>query len=430
MRRRHSRRMPWPDAAVSGPQRVWGWAGVCLALLGLWSSGALAQAVEGELGSQVFIEPSENSDMLVLSPHLSLRAQPLESVAVSAGYSADIVSGASESIKAGPLLADRPDIVSQASVTDFRHVASLGVAAIREHARVEAGYSYGVENDYRSHSVSVTTATDFLQRNTELAVSYAHGFDQVCNLRQLGIAATLRSRLDSSVGCFSDPDRTVADDIALDNLQLGWTQSWTPVFITQLTVSGSIQHGFLGNPYREVVLGPTGQGAQEHHPDNRARGAATLRLKYYLKGLRTMIGGSVRGYGDSWDILSQTYELEAERHLLPWLRLRLHGRYYSQTEALFWSDDYTGGEPRYGARGQYWSGDRELSPLKSVLLGARFLASFRKTHDERLAGMFQSFSAGVSLDLMKTFLDDFTWAGRDPDDTVAVIPAVNLAGAF
>jgi hypothetical protein len=400
-----------------------------VAVFGSGRDGA-AQAVDAELGTQVFYEPSFFSDMLVITPRLSLSALPSESFRVNAGYTADIVSGASESIKAGPLLASQPDIVSQASVVDTRHVANVGIAALREHANVEVGYSYGFENDYRSHAISVSGTTDFFQRNTELTVAYAHGFDSVCNLRQLGLAATLRQRLDSSVGCFSDDPRVISDSISLDNVQLSWTQSWTPVLITQLALTGSVQHGFLGNPYRDVVIGPTGQTAQENHPENRARGAATLKLKYYVKGLQTMFGGGVRGYADSWEVISQAYELEAERYVLPWLRARVHGRYYAQSEALFWSDDYTGGEPLYGARGQYWSGDRELSPLKNILLGARLVGNWRSDQSGRIFGMLLNFSAGMSVDVIKTYLDDFTWAGRDPDDTLAIVPSLSLGGTF
>jgi hypothetical protein len=368
--------------------------------------------------------------MTVISPRASVAAKLSENWGVNAGYSADIVSGASEVIKAGPLLSAQPDIVSQASVTDQRHVINGGISATHEHTKVDLGYSYGFENDYRSNAISVSALTDFFQRNTQLGIAYSHAFDKVCDLNQPGLATTLRSALDSSDGCFSKSTRVTSDDIALDNVQVSWTQSWTPVMLTQLAFTGALQHGFLGNPYREVVLGPTGQSAQENHPHDRARGAMALRFKYYFKGPQTMVGGQVRGYGDSWDILSQSYELEIERYMLPWLRLRVHGRYYSQTGASFWSDDYTGGEPRFGARGQYWSGDRELSPLRTVMLGGRLLGSWHSQTGERLAGMMTTFSAGISLDITKTFLDDFTWAGRDPNDTLAFIPAVNFSGVF
>jgi hypothetical protein len=108
----------------------------------------------------------------------------------------------------------------------------------------------------------------------------------------------------------------------------------------------------------------------------------------------------------------------------------VHGRYYAQSEALFWSDDYTGGEPLYGARGQYWSGDRELSPLKNILIGGRLVGSWRSDQQGRIMGLLLSFSAGFSVDVIKTYLDDFTWAGRDPDDTLALVPSLSLGGTF
>src|SRR5699024_6890703 len=108
--------------------------------------------------------------------------------------------------------------------------------------------------------------------------------------------------------------------------------------------------------------------------------------KYYLHTLKMALGAGVRAYRDSWDLQSMTYELDAERYIFPWLRLMVHGRFYHQTGALFWSDDYTGGEPTYGPRGQYWTGDRELSPLRSYLLGGRALATWRGRSGDRVLG--------------------------------------------
>ena len=108
----------------------------------------------------------------------------------------------------------------------------------------------------------------------------------------------------------------------------------------------------------------------------------------------------------------------------------VHGRYYTQTEALFWSDDYTGGEPRNGPRGQYWTGDRELSPLSSYLVGGRVLFKKEGEPDHRIAFALLSFEASGSFDLMKTQLDEFTWGGKKPDDTLALIISLGLRGTF
>jgi uncharacterized protein DUF3570 len=388
------------------------------------------QVVEVEMRTQIFHEPSATSKMTVYTPEIAISATPATGVAVFASYQADAVTGASEAVKAGPLLSGVPDIVSRASVNDYRNVATGGVSLERRHAHLNASYTYGSENDYRSNAIAVAAGTDFLQRNTDVEIGYSHGFDEVCSLAQRNLAASLRQGLDSSEECFTGSARVDALDISLDNFRLGWTQTWTPVLTTQLVFSGGLQHGFLGNPYRQVVIGPTGQAAQENHPDDRRRAALAMGVKYYSRPLATALGLSVRAYRDSWAVQSITSELTVERYMSSWLSLFIHGRVYAQSGASFWSDDYTGGEPSYGPRGQYWSGDRELSPLETVLGGARVDATWRAAGADRWVGAFRELRASASFDLLKTFLDDFTWAGRRPDDTLVMLPSLGASGTF
>ena len=398
------------------------------ALLAL-AAPSLAQVVDLDLRTTLFYEPSSSSELVVLTPAASLGVTATETFTVRGGYEADIVSGATEAVKSGPLA---PDVISGATnFDDVRHVGSFGFTINRENTHLGAGFSYGVENDYRSRAITVIAGTDFLQRNTEIELAYARGFDEVCTTGyRTSDSPTIRSALDSSAGCFSSADNRAARDIDLHNLQAAWTQSWTPVLATQLVLSGSIQHGFLENPYRSVIIGPAGDQALENHPDNRARAAIALRVKYYVRSLETAFAVGVRGYRDTWDILSQTYELSAERYVLSGLRLMVRARFYDQSGALFWSDDYTGGEPALGLRGQYWSGDRELSPLRSYLLGARLRAGFQGRPGDRVAGMLLDLSASVGLDVIKTDLQEFTWGGIEPDDTIAIAPTVGLSGTF
>jgi hypothetical protein len=390
---------------------------------------APAQVAEVDLVGTVFHEPSAVSAMTVITPNASLAVSPWEFLTVRAGYEADIVSGASEPVKAGPL--SSPDIISQASVEDFRHVFSGGFTLYKDNTQLSAAYSYGTERDYRSQAITISAGTDFLQRNTQITLAYARGFDKVCNVAYAPtLDPTVRARLDSSEGCFTSAVDRQEQDIDLDNFQAGWTQSWTPVFTTQLVLTGSIQHGFLGNPYRGVVVGAGGQIAQEHHPENRARGAVALRAKYYVRPIEMAFGAGARVYRDTWDLWSQTYELDIERYIFPWFRLQGRARFYTQTAALFWSDDYTGGEPTLGPRGQYWTGDRELSPLQNYSLGGRVLASWKGRPGDRVAGMFLDFHALGSLDVIKTNLEEFTLAGQDPDDTLAVVLSLGLGAGF
>jgi hypothetical protein len=379
----------------------------------------------------VFLEPSKTSHMRVITPQLSVNATPVDFLTVNAAYAADIVSGASESVKAGSSFKDTPDIVSAASVRDLRQVGTGGLVFHRGHTDLGASYSYGTENDYRSNTITANAATDFLQRNTKLELAYGHGFDDVCDVADNRVQApTARQALDESKGCFtSDPTRRKLA-VSTDNFQGAWTQSFTPVLATQLVLTGAVQQGFLSNPYRSVVIGPAGEVAQEHHPDNRSRGAVAVRVKYFIRPLDASLGFGVRAYRDTWDILSQTYELEFEKSMTSFLRLELRGRYYRQTGAVFWSDDYTGGEPLHGPRGQYFSGDREVSPLKSFLVGLRATASFHGRPGARVGHLFMDFESSLSASMLKTHLDDFTWAGSVPDDTLAWIFGGSVTAGF
>src|SRR6188508_1790308 len=86
--------------------------GACVALAAWPSRG---QVAEVDMRTQVFHEPSASSQMTVYTPEVNVSATPAEGWRVSANYQADVVTGASEAVKAGPLLAGTPDIVSRAS---------------------------------------------------------------------------------------------------------------------------------------------------------------------------------------------------------------------------------------------------------------------------------------------------------------------------
>lgn len=391
---------------------------------------ARAQVASLDLNSALFVEPSKRSGLTVLNPSATLSVMPNNWLTVKGGYEADIVSGASESLKGGRL--SNVDIVSSATnFSDTRHALTGGFAITRASTYLRGSYTYGTEHDYRSNAFAVSAGSDFLQKNTQIELSYGRGFDQVCTTAYAtSDPASSRLALDSSQGCFTDDKKRASREISLNNFQVGWTQTWTPVFATQVVLSAALQNGFLGNPYRSVVIASAGDQALENHPENRARGAVGVRGKYYVRSLETAFSAGARLYRDTWDIFGQTYEVDAERYMLPWLRVLVRGRYYTQTKALFWSDDYTGGEPQTGPRGQYWSGDRELSPLSSYLIGGRVLAKREGRPGERVFGLFLSVSGSVGFDLLKTNLRDFTLGGRAPDDTLAMLWSLGLRGEF
>jgi hypothetical protein len=371
--------------------------------------------------------------MFVYSPSVDAKASPFAWLDVGAGWEADVVSGASVATKAGASYQGThpgADVVSTASVRDLRNMARGEVAFKGEQTSLSGGYAYSTEHDYKSNSFHVNARTDVLQHDTQLELSFARNFDSVCDRVQSDqeSSPTRWIALEDSSGCFtSDPTRTT-HDIGIDTFEASWGQAWTPVIETQLTYTGQLLDGFQSDPYRSVVLGE-GLKAQEHIPGERARQALTARLAWYLRPLKAAVRLSLRGYYDTWAIQSGTAELELEKSLGESVRLMARGRLYKQSGAVFWSDDYTGGLPPLGPRGQYWTGDRELSPFWSWLAGVRLVWTVMPERG-RLLGFIESFKLAASGNVANYSYDQFTLGGVPLTGTEAYVATVSLGLGF
>lgn len=386
------------------------------------ASSPRGEVVDLHTRTTYYREGTPYGNMTVWNPAVSLSVKPWESLGINAGYAADVVSGASIKTRNGTR-GQPVDAITAASVKDTRHALNGGLTFTRKQSSITAGYSRSFENDYQSHSVDVSGKAELLQKTVELSLAYSHNWDSVCDRIQLDNDPTRRLSLDNSKECFKTSTLVTSRPIAVDAIQAGYTQLWTPTFATQLTGSIQIQHGFLSNPYREVNIGVSSP-AQEYVPDTRARLAAALRANWYLKPLKTAlrIGGKV--YRDTWDLRAISGEAELERYVfVDALRLRLRGRYYTQQHAAFYSDDYLI-EPR----GKYFTGDRELSTMRSILAGARIAYGPSATNGRWLS-VLQKVEVSLGADYVWFHYDDFTING-DPLDKQALIASLGVSFVF
>lgn len=400
---------------------------------------ARAQVAQVDTAHTLYHESPTRSNMTVYTPGVTLAVTPVEWMTVRGGYEADVVSGASVSTKAGPAYqAVNPgvDVITMASVKDVRHAPNGGFSLRKGDVTYTASYTYGTENDYKSHSIFVAARTEAYEHNTQFEISYARNFDLVCDrLQAVNDRAPRFRALEDSNGCFSgsDPVRT-RRTLGIDGLQATWTQAWTPVFATQLVYTAQLLDGFQSNPYRSVIIAQ-GLKAQEHHPENRARQAVALRGNLFVRPLKLAVRITGRVYRDTWDITSGTGEAEVEKYLWEGFRVAARGRYYRQTGALFWSDDYTGGDPPLGPKGQYWTGDRELSPFSSLSVGLRLTYNITPAPkvgggSGRMLGIFGGLKLGASADAMQFYYDEYTLAGQEIGNARAYILGLNLSALF
>jgi hypothetical protein len=368
--------------------------------------------------------------MFVYSPSGDIQASPTSWLDVRGGWEADVVSGASVATKFGASYQathHQADIISTASVRDLRNMARGEFTLKGEGTSLTTGYAYSTENDYRSNSLHVGARTDAFQHNTQFALSYARNFDSVCDRVQSETSPTRWVALENSTGCFRSNSNRTTHPIAIDTFETSWEQSWTPVLETQLTYTAELVDGFQADPYRSVILGEGIKG-QEHEPTDRAREAITARVALYLRGFKGALRVSVRGYYDTWNIISGTVETELEKSLGESARVLLRGRVYKQTGAIFWSDDYTGGAPPLGPRGQYWTGDRELSPFWSWLVGFRGVWTLEPR--TRMLGIIENLKVVGSASVTSYSYEEYTLGGTPVSDARAYLATLSLTLAF
>lgn len=403
------------------------------------AASARAQVAQIDTAHTIYSESPTRTNMFVYTPGIFATVSPWEWLTVRGGYEADVVSGASVATKAGPAYAavnPGVDVITTASVTDLRHSPRGGFTIKKGDVSYTASYTYGTENDYKSHSLFVAARTEAYEHNTQFEISYARNFDLVCDRMQAVNDQAPRFRaMEDSSGCFtgSDPLRT-RHSVAIDGFQGTWSQSWTPTFTTQLAYTLQIVDGFQSNPYRSIILAQ-GLKAQEHHPENRARQAVALRANLFVRPIKLAIRLTGRAYRDTWDIVSGTGELELERYLFEGFRIAGRARYYRQSGALFWSDDYTGGNPPLGPKGQYWTGDRELSPFWSFGLGARLTYALTPEPKPgggqgRYLGILSGAKLGASADAIQFDYSEFTLAGVPITNARAYILGLNASALF
>ncbi len=368
-----------------------------------------------------FREPStqNNKGITVIHPQVDVAAPVGGGVGVSAGWEADAVSGATPSIF-GPSVG--VDAITKATeFHDFRQQAHGGLTYTRPDASIGASYAYGWEHDYRSHSLSVLARDDLYDHNFTLAVSYSHNWDRVCDANNNAAVSPLDLQpLSSSAHCFnSGATDVVTLPLAIDAVEPSLTWTMTPRLVVQGGGTIQILDGFQSNPYRSVLVGPIRE-PQEHEPTYRQRYALFGRAAYAFPQWRASGIGMVRLYQDSWAMQAVTGDLEVNKYLTSVMLLTLRGHYHLQSGASFYRDGE--GYRVDGPAGQYWTGDRELSPMSNYLVGGRmaFLRRPAQEHDTWFAEM----EADVKYELLVYHLDSVN--APNPDRPYAHI----IQGAF
>jgi hypothetical protein len=346
--------------------------------------------------------------LTVIHPQLDFSADLGETVNLALGYSADVVSGATAAVYS-------TDAISTATTfSDTRHEGTVTLGFKGKRSTFSATGIVGTERDYESIAANGTAAIDLPGRNTNVALTYTHNWDQVCDRDNADLGPLERHALIGADPCPKKVvrgvdemgDDTVWRDLTIDTAQATVTQNLSPTSNAQVALFGEVLEGFQSNPYRRVRVGAN--EPQEHIPDTRARLALEARLNEYLPKLHAAVQASLRGYSDTWGVDSGTAELDYSQYAGDSLLLRIRARIYQQTAARFFKDAFF--YETEAAAGEFFTGDRELAPVRNVLVGAK-LTFIDASDEKKVLGLFEKLQFNLKADLL--FLDEV--AADDPD---------------
>ncbi|NOT35575.1 MAG: DUF3570 domain-containing protein [Candidatus Eisenbacteria bacterium] len=207
----------------------------------------------------------------------------------------------------------------------------------------ELGYYVSSETDYLGQQVSGSWNRDVMGDLLNLSFGGSYGWDAI------------------------DP---VADDdtqsAANHKNTLHWnaiaTRVVTATTLLRFGVEYNLVNGLQHNPYRNVYAG--GTNVPERHPETRQRRDAFVKLHQYLPN-QSSLKFHYRLYNDDWGIGSHEVGTALSQYITHGLFTSYEYRYYTQTAADFYRDEYAAVDGIDGFR----SGDYRMAPLASHLFG-------------------------------------------------------------
>jgi len=323
-------------------------------------------------------------------------------VSLDFGYAADVVSGATATVY-------QVDATTGATkFSDVRHEGTVSFGFHGKRSRLTFSGTFGTERDYLSRQLGGAGSIDLPGRNTTVALAYSHGSDEVCD-RDNSMAPPLEARaLTGADPCakskvvFGTDTLDAAgnrltrwEGLSIDTAQVSVTQNLSPTMNLQIALYGQVLEGFQSNPYRRVQVGPN--TPQEHIPDTRARWSLTARLNRYLPKLHAAAHFDARFYDDTWGVVGGNVGLGFSQYIGKPLLLRLQLRVYQQSAATFFRDAFF--YETLSSAGEYWTGDRELSPVRNATLGGK-LSLITVGGDKPVWGLFDKLQLHVKGDIM------------------------------
>jgi hypothetical protein len=320
-------------------------------MAGTAATGAAAATLPADKAETIY-HVYDGGGVKADGPALLVRKSLADKVSLSAQYYVDAFSNASI------------DVVTTASPFKEKRTSwDFGADMLVRDSIVSLGYYKSTEPDYIAEGMNVDLSHEVFGGMTTVALGFSRSKDLV------GEKGT--------PGWIDKADHW--------QYRLGVTQILTPRWLMSANFEVVSDSGYLGSPYRVAYV--FGAAEQERNPRTRTSRAFKLRSISDTGSLlpRSSLRAEYRYYYDTWDIKAHTVELGGAKYLGQSFLLDASVRSYSQTKALFYSDNAD-------AVNQFNSRNRQLSTFKTLSLAAKLsytLPAWVPGWDMQLTGVLE-----------------------------------------
>ncbi len=318
-----------------------------------------------ELSYEYFLDKNQ---VICYAPILALTLSINEFWSVSFDQEIDAVTGASRYAGYNEFNQTSPDASSGAThqlspldgltgatKPEVRYAETISISRADQGRVVGASFYMSHEDDYTSYAPSVNISWDFNERNTTVAGGYSHFFDHY----------------------LSRPNFPPGGKKNIHSANASLTQSLSPLTIISLSGNYIDSRGFLGHPYRPVIL-DSGAIVDEKVPDQKtgiALSANIIQGYHLFDDYLGSINVHYRNYQDNWGMLSHTIDTKWYQYITEESYIRLRYRYYQQG-----SHDFI--YATYSEEDKYRSADIRYYPFSSNLFGLKFSFAFPDSWQE------------------------------------------------
>ncbi|WP_336517804.1 DUF3570 domain-containing protein [Pollutibacter soli] len=243
-----------------------------------------------------------------------------------------------------------PSTISSASYSDTRFYPSLGWRMENEKkgSSVGAGIYFSTEFDYQSFGGNINYTRKSADRSGEFSAKLQAFIDQLRLIYPIEL-------------------RKQGDEGSAGRNTFSGTVSWSQIINRnfQVLAEGEFvyQSGYLGLPFNRVYFDDNSVHV-ENLPDSRWKIPVGLRANYFL-GDRLILRAWYRFYKDSWNISSNTFQIETSVKITPFLSITPFYRFYQQTAA-----DAFAPYKAHTSADKFYTSNYDLSAFNSQFFGA------------------------------------------------------------